>query len=67
VLKAAAVRVQYQTEYLTRTQGGEEWLTEEHQRHTKHVEQSQRGENGCGVERMMDSVDDEGENAGEDG
>jgi hypothetical protein len=46
---------------------GRRGLTEEHQRHAKHVEQSQRGENSCGVQHMMDSVDDEGEDAGQNG
>ena len=45
----------------------EEELTEEHERHTEHVEQRQRSEDGCRVEWMIDSVDDEGENAGQRG
>ena len=66
MLRAAAVGVQYQTGRRAHAQRGEEWLTEERQRHTEHVEQSQRGEDGRGVERMMDSVDDESEDAGLD-
>jgi hypothetical protein len=65
VLNAAAGGVQYQRAYRARTQ--KKGLTEEHQRHAKHVEQSQRGEDGRGVEHMVASVDGEGENPGQDG
>ena len=47
------------------TKGGR--LTQEHQGHTEHVEQRQGSENGGGVERMIDPIDDEGDNAGQDG
>ena len=42
-------------------------LTEEHQRHTQHVEQSQGCENSRWVKRMINPVDDERDDAGQDG
>ena len=47
------------------THGGE--LTEDGEGHEEHVEQSQRCEYGCGVERMIGSISYEGDDAGEDG
>lgn len=42
-------------------------FTEVREGQEKHVEQSQRREYGCGVERMIESVDHKGEDAGEGG
>ena len=43
-----------------------EELTEVRERQQKDVEQSHRSEYGCGVERMIDSIDYERDDAGED-
>ena len=66
MLNVAAVGDQNEIQHKTRIQRGKA-LAEEHQRHTKHVEQSRGSKDDCEIEGMIDPIDDEGEDTSQDG